>query len=318
MTHHRHITEKDVTVPADVPKEMEKEYIKNYLKITHSTGRLMLFAGDQKIEHLNDDFYGKIKLGDKEESIPIDDADPEHLFKIAHAAKIGVFATQLGLIAKYGQSYNNVSYLVKLNSKSHLVKSSQKEPLSQAAWTVEQAVKLKKDSGLSILGVGYTVYVGSEFEGEMLRDAAQIAFHAHQNGLLAVFWMYPRGKAVPDEKDPHIVAGAAGVGACLGADFVKVNYPKPKTGTAADAFKEAILAAGKRTKVITAGGSSKGVREFMQETWDQINISGCCGNATGRNIHQKPLDGAVRMANAVSAITLEGKSVEEAMRVYEG
>jgi fructose-bisphosphate aldolase/6-deoxy-5-ketofructose 1-phosphate synthase len=130
--------------------------------------------------------------------------------------------------------------------------------------------------------------------------------------------MYPRGKAVTDEKDPHLIAGAAGAGACLGADFIKVNYPKAKEATAAEAFKEAILAAGKRTKVITAGGSSKGVREFLQETWDQINISGCCGNATGRNIHQKNLDEAIRLANAIAAITIENKNVDEAMKVYNG
>lgn len=318
MTHHLHMTEKDIIVPADVPALMKNEYIKNYLKITHNTGRLMLFAGDQKIEHLNDDFYGKIKIGEAEVPIPIDDADPEHLFRIASSARIGVFASQLGLIAKYGQSYKEVPYLVKLNSKSHLVKTAQKDPLSQVMWSINDVIKLKKDSGLNIMGVGYTVYAGSEFEGEMLRDAAQIAYGAHQNGMLAVFWMYPRGKAVPDEKDPHIVAGAAGVGACLGADFVKVNYPKPKEGKPAEAFKESILAAGKRTGVITAGGSSKGVKDFLQETWDQISISGCRGNATGRNIHQKKLDEAIRLADAISAITLDWKSVDEAMKVYEG
>src|SRR3989338_2937993 len=192
----------------------------------------------------------------------------------------------------------------------------QKDPLSICTNTINDVLKFKKDSGLNIVGLGYTVYVGSEFEGEMLRDAAQIAFHAHQNGMLAVFWMYPRGKAVPDEKDPHIVAGAAGVGACLGADFVKVNYPKPKEGKAAEALKEAVMAAG-RTKVITAGGSSKGVKEFLQETWDQINISGCYGNATGRNIHQKPLKDAIALCNAISAITLDGKSVDDAVKVYD-
>ena len=316
MSHHTHLSEKDVAVPADVPAAMKNEYLKNYLAATHNTGRLMLFAGDQKIEHLNDDFYGKIKVDGKEASIPADDADPEHLFRIASKARIGVFAIQLGLIAKYGPSYNKVPYLVKLNSKSHLVKTAQKDPLSQAAWSVEDVVKFRKDSGLNIIGVGYTVYAGSEFENEMTREAAQAAFKAHQNGMLAVFWMYPRGKAVLDEKDPHLVAGAAGMGSCLGADFVKVNYPKPKEGKAAEAFKEAVMAAGKRTKVITAGGGSKGVREFLQETWDQINISGCCGNATGRNIHQKQLDEAIRLANAVSAITLDEKSVDEAMKVY--
>lgn len=308
------IKREEILVPADVPASMRKEYIENYFAATKGTGRLMLFAGDQKIEHLNDDFYGKTETG----QIPLDDADPEHLFRIASKGTIGVFASQLGLIAKYGVSYRDVHYLVKLNSKSHLVKSAQRDPLSQALWTVEQVEKFKKESGLHIVGVGYTFYVGSEFESDMMKEAAQIALQAHQRGLLAVFWMYPRGKAVPDEKDPHIIAGAAGVGACLGADFVKVNYPKPKEGKAAEAFKEAVLASGKRTRVITAGGGSKGVRDFLQETWDQINVSGCCGNATGRNIHQKPLDEAVRMANAISAITLEGKSVDEAMKVYGG
>jgi len=72
-----------------------------------------------------------------------------------------------------------------------------------------------------------------------------------------------------------------------------------------------------RTKVITAGGSSKGVKEFLQETWDQINISGCYGNATGRNIHQKPLKDAIALCNAISAITLDGKSVDDAVKVYD-
>ncbi len=147
MSHHTHLTEKDVIVPADVPKTMASEYIRNFMKMTHGTGNLMLFAGDQKIEHLNDDFYGKIKVDDKEIQVTMDDSDPEHLFRIASRAKIGVFATQLGLIAKYGQSYQNVPYLVKLNSKSHLVKTSQKDPLSQAAWTVERILKLKKRFG---------------------------------------------------------------------------------------------------------------------------------------------------------------------------
>ena len=57
-------------------------------------------------------------------------------------------------------------------------------------------------------------------------------------------------------------------------------------------------------------------KDFLQETFDQINISGCRGNATGRNIHQKSLKEAVNLANAISAITIDGKSVDEAMKVF--
>lgn len=42
------------------------------------------------------------------------------------------------------------------------------------------------------------------------------------------------------------------------------------------------------------------------------------GNATGRNIHQKPLDEAVRMCNAIYAITIEDATVEEALMIYMG
>ena len=52
------ITHDDVKVPVDVLPEAREEYIENYLKATRGTGRLMLFACDQKIEHLNKDFYG--------------------------------------------------------------------------------------------------------------------------------------------------------------------------------------------------------------------------------------------------------------------
>ena len=53
------ITREEVRVPADVMPEARDEYITNYLKATRETGRLMLFACDQKIEHLNKDFYGE-------------------------------------------------------------------------------------------------------------------------------------------------------------------------------------------------------------------------------------------------------------------
>jgi fructose-bisphosphate aldolase/6-deoxy-5-ketofructose 1-phosphate synthase len=151
-----------------------------------------------------------------------------------------------------------------------------------------------------------------------MREAAQACFQAHRAGMLAVLWIYPRGAAVPKEQDPHLIAGATGLGATLGADFVKVNYARPEDGrTPAEAFKEAVKAAG-RTRVITAGGGSTDVRKFLQTLHDQIFIAGAYGSATGRNIHQKSLREAIQMTNAISAITYGGHSVDEAMAVYEG
>jgi fructose-bisphosphate aldolase/6-deoxy-5-ketofructose 1-phosphate synthase len=302
-----------IDVPADVPSAQQGRYEENIQTVTKGTGHLMLFAGDQKVEHLNDDFYGALSSG---EAIHEHDADPEHLFRIATEGVIGCFATQFGLIARYGRDYSTVPYLVKLNSKSHLIKTKQRDPQSLAWVSVDDALTLR-ESGLNVVGVGYTVYLGSEYEHDQMREAAQACMHAHRNGLVAVLWIYPRGEAVPDETDPHLIAGATGLGATLGADFCKVNYPKPKEGSAAESFREAVKAAG-RTRVITAGGSSTDVRKFLQTLHDQIFIAGAAGSATGRNIHQKSLKEAVQMTNAISAITYGARSVDEAMAVYEG
>ncbi len=301
--------EETIYVPADVPNGSLNEYVGNYDAITLGSGRLMLYAGDQKIEHLNKDFYG--------EGIHEDDNEPEHLFKIANTAEIGVFAAQLGLISQFGRDYPEVPYLVKLNSKTNLVKTAQKDPFSPQLIDVEQVAEFKNSSGLDILGVGYTVYLGSEFEHIMLREAAQAIYKAHQHGLISVLWIYPRGQAVSNEKDPDLIAGATGVAACLGSDFVKVNAPKKEGMDSAEILAQAVKAAGK-TKVICAGGSATDPRAFLQGLHDQIAVAGAAGNATGRNIHQKSFEDAVRMCNAITAITVYDKPVDEAYGIYQG
>lgn len=298
-----------IIVPLDVPKDARESYVQNFMTITHDTGRLMLFAGDQKVEHLNDDFYG--------EDIHPDDQDPEHLFRIASTGKIGVFATQLGLIARYGMDYPDVPYLVKINSKTHLVKTAQKDPLSPQWISVPQVIDFKNNSGLKIVAVGFTIYLGSEYEAEMLNQAAQMVYEAHQHGLVTVLWIYPRGKSVKDEKDPHLIAGAAGAAATLGSDFVKVNAPK-KEGVSSTGFLKEVTSAAGRTGVVCAGGSSVDVAKFLSQLYDQIHTGGAVGNATGRNIHQKSLEEAVRMCNAISAITVDDATAEEAMSIYKG
>ena len=141
------------------------------------------------------------------------------------------------------------------------------------------AIAVEGDSKetLNVVGVGYTIYLGSEYEHEMLTEAAALIREAHENGLITVTWIYPRGKAVTDEKDPQLISGAAGVALCIGADFTKVNYPRAFEGmTQPESLAVAIEAAG-HTGVICSGGGSLPAEEFLQRLWDQINISGASG-----------------------------------------
>lgn len=281
-------------VPADVPRQKRKTYEQNFEQATKSSGRLFLFAGDQKLEHLNKDFFGP--------GIPDACNDPEHLFAIASEAPIGAFATQLGLVARYGGDYPDVSYVIKLNGKTDLVSTKQKDPLSLEYYSVDDVVEFADQSNLSIVGVGYTVYLGSEFEATMLARAAQIVHQAHKHGLLAILWMYPRGKSIKKETDPDLIAGAAGVGACLGADFVKVNVPDGKTSEErAKKLQQAVGAAG-RTGVICSGGAKKDDEVFLQELADQLSIARVSGCAVGRNIHQRTRRDAVLFCEKLAKI----------------
>lgn len=305
------ITRDQVKVPVDVSPEMREVYIDNFMKATRNSGRLMLFACDQKVEHLNKDFYG--------EDIDIADAEPEHLFKIGSQGVCGVLAGQRGLIAQYAADYPEINYLVKMNSKTNLVKTSQEDPYSPQLYGLDTVLAMR-DAGVNIVGLGYTIYLGSEYEATMLAEAGDLIAQAHAEGLLVVLWIYPRGKAVTAEKDPDLIAGAAGVALCLGADFVKVNPPKPEgedTRTPAEALAIATKAAG-RTGLVCAGGSTVDAETFLTQLYDQIHVGGAVGNATGRNIHQRSLDEAVRLTKAISSITLADYSVADALAVFNG
>jgi DhnA family fructose-bisphosphate aldolase class Ia len=295
-------------IPLDVPRLRQAEYKKNWQTAVGSEQRLLLFAGDQKVEHLNKDFYGP--------NISPEDNDPEHLFKIAASLTSGVFASQLGLISRYGEDYPDVPYIIKLNSKSNLYENEE-NIISEAWFTVDQVAAFKKDSRLKIVGVGYTVYLGGRYESAMLKEAATIVHEAHQAGLLAIIWMYPRGLKI-NEDDLATISGGAGVAAALGADFVKIKYPygtKPNEAVAKK-YQEATLAAG-RTGVICVGGSKQPAESLLEYTWLQVNIAGTRGLALGRNLHQRPLAEAKRLIAAIEAILNHGATLKQALAIYK-
>ncbi|MDR3647114.1 MAG: hypothetical protein P4L22_06245 [Candidatus Babeliales bacterium] len=297
-----------MNTPADVPNAQQNEFLQNYNKITQGTNRLMLFAADQKIEHLNNDFYGDFIHPEANHS--------KHIFNIAAQGRIGALATHLGLIARYGSEFKDVNYIVKLNGKTNLIETNKKDPMGSLLWTIEDIIKFKKDSGFNICGVGYSLYIGSEFEAQMLQEAAQVIYKAHQNGLVAILWVYPRGKNI-NKTNIDLTSGATGLANALGADFVKIKAPEENDYEISpfESLKIATHAAG-NTKVICAGGEPEDTATFLKKLYEQINIGGTCGNATGRNIFQRSLHDAIAFTNAISAIVYDNKSANEAIKIY--
>jgi len=297
-----------ILVPLSVPKNKKSEYERNFKLATANTGNLLLFAGDQKVEHLNDDFFGP--------NIDPADASPSHLFQIAKNIPGAVLATHIGLLAQYGQEYKQLPFILKIDAKSNI--DNDKDSAYSAAWLKPaDFMRFKQQSGLKIVGLGYTIYLGSKFEAKMLQEASEMIQAVHQAGLLAIIWMYPRHSKIKNEDDIHLIAGGAGVAASLGADFVKVKYPYKLANNDKKAaeFQEVIKAAGK-TRVICVGGSKQKAEDLLTHLARQLK-NGSAGLAIGRNLHQRSLKDASLLGKSLAAMMHQRANKAEALRILK-
>ncbi len=221
-------------------------------------GKVMLLAYDQGFEHGPVDF--------NETNI-----DPEYLMKIAQNGYYTGVVFQEGIAARYYKRECGVPLIVKLNGKTAFQKE---EPLSLQLCTVDKAIEL------GAVGVGYTIYVGSENEEQMLVEFSRIEDEAHAKGLVVIAWMYPRGKKVEGkETDKDVVAYGARLGLELNADFVKVPYTGDR-----ESFKWVVQSAGK-TGVLVQGGNKTDWLSLESEIAGCMD-AGAAGIAIGRNVWQ--------------------------------
>lgn len=246
-------------------------------KITRD-GKALFLAYDQGFEHGPTDFNDE-------------NVDPEKLLKIADSGYFTGVILQKGIAEKYYASAGSahhwkVPLIVKLNGKTNLVKDE--DPYSPQVCSVQEALTYGASA------VGYTLYIGSEFEPLMTQEFGKIEQEAEEAGIPVIAWIYPRGKNVPDESDPKMVAYAARVGLELGADIVKIRY----TGDIAS-FKWVVAAAGK-AKVVVMGGSKLPEGSFVKMVQDCME-AGAIGMAVGRNIWQSsdPLEISKEIAEIV-------------------
>jgi class I fructose-bisphosphate aldolase len=255
-----------------------REFAAPFLK----NGRSLILAYDQGLEHgPNEDFDDR-------------NVDPAFIVDIANRGGYTGLALQKGTAERY---YDGKTPLIlKLNGKSVLVKA---EPISRQHCSVKHAEEL------GAKGVGYTIFLGSGRESEMVQEWGHIQEEAHERGLAAILWVYPRGTGVPTDTNPDIVAYAARAGLEFGADIVKIKYSGD-----AKTFAWAVKAAG-RAKVVMSGGPKTATDEaFLSQVRGVIEAGGA-GLAVGRNVwqHKEPL----KISEALRKIIFETKAVTPAM-----
>ena len=236
-------------------------------------GHVLLLAYDQGMEH------GPTEFNDE-------NIDPGYVLDIAEKGPFTGVVFQKGVARAYYRPHEHtVPLVLKLNGKTNLVKDQ--DPYSPQICSSDEAVDLGAKA------VGYTIYLGSQFESQMFKEFASVVHDAHEHKMPVIAWMYPRGHNVPDETNRDILAYAARVALELGADYVKLHYSGDL-----ESYQWVVESAG-RCRVLTLGGKFSGLDETVALAGHAIE-AGAAGMAIGRNVWQA--DDPAQVANALGQV----------------
>lgn len=245
-------------------------------KIT-TNGKALYLAYDQGMEHGPSDF--------NDESV-----DPNHILDIGVKGGFNAVIFQRGIAEKYytGTEFaEKIPLILKLNGKTNLTDN---EPYAPLLCTAREA------QDLGATAVGYTIYVGSSFESQMISDFVEVVRQAHEKGIPVIAWMYTRGRAIEGKDQAALTAYGARMGLELGADIIKIKYPGSP-----ESLSWAVKAAGV-VKVVVSGGPKLADQELLQIAKTTIS-SGAIGMAVGRNIwqHENPVEIAKKLKEIIFA-----------------
>jgi fructose-bisphosphate aldolase, class I len=257
-------------------------------------GTLLLLPIDQGLEHGPVDFFDNPPA-----------ADPDFQCRLALEGGYSGIVFHIGLAEKYMKRYaGKVPLVLKINGKTNV--PSDAEAFSPLTGSVEDAVRLGADA------IGYTLYVGSPAQDMDIQQFCDVRREAERFGMPIIMWAYPRGEAIEAKggKDSlYAIDYAARVACELGADIVKINYPKAKkTGDSPkpyntlelsyeDGIRKVVQSAG-RTMVLFSGGSKLGDDDLMANAKAAMEC-GATGLIFGRNMWQRPMNEALSITERV-------------------
>src|SRR5213593_675462 len=267
------------------------------------TGRMVILPVDQGVEHgpgrsfaMNPPAY-----------------DPRYHFQLAIEAGCNAYAAPLGFVEAGAREFaGRVPLILKLSN--HDVLLEERDPAQALTGSVGDAVRL------GCVGIGFTIYPGSEHRLTMYGQLRALAEEAKAHGLAVVVWSYPRGSGLSKEGETAIdvTAYAAHIAAQLGAHVIKVKLPsahleneaarkvyekeKVPITTLADRVRHVTQAAfnGRRI-VIFSGGPAESDEKILEEV-RAIRDGGGFGSIIGRNSFQRKKPDALRLLDTVIKI----------------
>jgi len=251
--------------------------------------KALFLAVDQGFEHRSDF------------TIP-EAANPDYVMTVADKAGIPLILHK-GLYIRYADRHPNLPMVIKINGKTELY-SDNRAPRGGLDCSVDEALALCP----TLCAVGYSLYVGGQDETSQLTELADIIREARIFQVPVIVWAYIRQQSRKKDEEGYWenVRYGARVAFELGADMVKLYYPRGEDGL------KKIKEYAQGMYCLIAGGAKLDTVEQAYKTASEI-VHVLDGMAIGRNIFQdsKPINKAL----GYKAI-FEGKSVEEALRIY--
>ncbi len=280
------------------------------------TGYLSILPVDQGIEHSAAASFAKNP----------EYFDPERIVELAIAAGCSALATTLGGLGIVARRYaHKIPFIVKLNHNELLTYPSRADQVPFG--TVRQAVDL------GAVGVGATIYFGSDESTRQIREVSALFAEAHRQGLYTVLWCYLRNPAFKtDQADYHVSADLTGqanhLGVTIEADIVKQKQPENNGGYTALKFGrtdplvydeltsdhpidltrwQVVNCYSGRIGLINSGGESRGSGDLAQAVRTAVvnKRAGGMGLIVGRKAFQRPMDDGVELIHAVQDVFLD-------------
>ena len=281
-----------------------------------NTGYLSILPVDQGIEH-----SGAASFSPNPEYF-----DPVNIVKLAHAGGCNAVASTLGVLGAVARDYaHRIPFIVKLNHNELLTYPAIYDE------TVYASVKQAFEMGA--VGVGATIYFGTENSRRQITEISQAFHHAHELGMFTVLWCYLRNPAFKTkEQDFHLAADltsqANHIGVTIEADIIKQKQPEGDGGYAALPFgnKPKVEAYARlvpnhpiewtrwqvvnsymgRAGLINSGGASGGKDDTGQAVATAVinKRAGGMGLISGRKAFQRPRAEGIELLHAIQNVYL--------------
>jgi len=284
----------------DLPVGKKTRLYRLLHKYGPGNGRLLVLPIDQGLEHGPRDFF-----------VNPESLNPEFQLRLALEGGFSAIAFQVGVAEKYLRTFaGKVPLILKINGKTEIPPDD--EAFSPCHASVEDGVRLGADA------IGYTSYIGSPRQDEDFVQFGKVRREAERAGMPVVLWAYPRGASIEQKggRDSlYAVDYAARVAQELGADVVKLNYPKVDEDKRAQYPKEyrdlklskkemleKVVASAGRTLTLMSGGSKRS----DEELFDDVRVAleaGVTGFIFGRNMWQRRFGEALEVAARITKMT---------------